>query len=90
MANKWLAAILSFFIPGLGVALSSLYKRFVVTLVIDIILGILIYYSGMNGILTIIGLLYSIYAAYDALICTEAANSNQAIPKLFGVLENME
>ena len=67
MVNAILAAILSFFIPGLGQALAGDIKRGVILFVIAIVLGLILGYLFGTGIITIIiGLIYDLYAAYDA------------------------
>ena len=80
--NKWIGAILSFFIPGLGQPYLGLYKRFVVQLVIGLILSCLVFVIGPIG--TYIALIWNIYTAYDSLKCTDAINGNQAIPAFLG------
>ena len=67
MANKILAAILSFLIPGLGQAYAGDLKKGIIFFVIALVLGIIIVYVlGSASWAYIISLLYSIYAAYDA------------------------
>lgn len=80
--NKWVAAVLSFFIAGLGQAYLGLYKRFVVQFVIVLILSFLVFVIG--SLSTFLCLIWSIYTAYDALQCTDAINNNQAIPAFLG------
>ncbi|MEA4957308.1 hypothetical protein SDC9_08387 [bioreactor metagenome] len=65
MANAILAAILSFFIPGLG----QLYggqgiTKSIIFFIIAVILGILT--TTVFSFIGIISLIYAIYAAYDA------------------------
>ena len=67
MANAILAAILSFFIPGLGQAYAGDIKKGVIFFVIAIVLGLIIMYVlGGAAWALIISLIYDIYAAYDA------------------------
>lgn len=62
--NPILAAILSFIIPGLGQAIVGDVKKGVIFFVIAIVLAII---SFLTGFLTsIVGLIFAIYAAYDA------------------------
>ena len=72
MANKILAAILSFLIPGLGQAYAGNLKRGIIFFVIALVLGIIIVYVlGSASWAYIISLLYAIYAAYDAYTIPE-------------------
>ncbi len=67
MVNAILAAVLSFFIPGLGQALAGEIKKGVIFFVIAIILGLILGFLFGTGIITyIIAIIYDIYAAYDA------------------------
>ena len=67
MVNAILAAVLSFFIPGLGQALAGDIKRGVIFFVIAIVLGLILGYIFGTGLITyIIAIIYDIYAAYDA------------------------
>lgn len=67
MANAILAAILSFFIPGLGQAYAGDIKKGIIFFVIAIVLGFILgYIFGMGTITYIIALIYDLYAAYDA------------------------
>ncbi len=67
MVNAILAAILSFFIPGLGQALAGDIKKGVIFFVIAIVLGFILgWIFGMGIITYIVALLYDLYAAYDA------------------------
>ncbi|OED29634.1 hypothetical protein [Methanosphaera sp. WGK6] len=79
MANPIVAAILSFF-SGIGNLYLGLYKRFIVTCVIAIILF-------STGVLMPLGLLFCLYYAYDSYIVANAMNENKEIPKLFTVLD---
>ena len=64
MANEILAAILSFFIPGLGQAYAGDIKKGVIFFVIAIVLGIISLITAF--LLYILYLIFAIYAAYDA------------------------
>ena len=75
MANKYLAVILSFFIPGLGQAYAGNIKKgilyFVVAFVAVAIIGSYFVDSVLTSFYYIIDLLISIYAAYDAYLMTK-------------------
>lgn len=64
--NAILAAILSFFIPGLGQAVYGDIKRGAIFFVIAVVLGVIASLIFRYWIMTIISLIYAIYAAYDA------------------------
>ena len=64
--NGILAAILSFFIPGLGQAISGELQRGVILFIFAIIVACLAGFIFKNWFVGIINLLISIYAAYDA------------------------
>ena len=66
MVNAILAAVLSFFIPGLGQAIAGDIKKGIIFFVIAIILAAIVSFVFRSWIVNIIGLLYSLYAAYDA------------------------
>ena len=66
MVNAILAAVLSFFIPGLGQAVAGDIKKGIIFFVISIILAAIVSFVFRSWIVNIIGLLYSLYAAYDA------------------------
>ena len=72
MANKYLAAILSFFIPGLGQIYARNIKNgiiyFLVAFVSLAIIGNFFVDSILNSFYYIIDILISIYAAYDAYL----------------------
>ena len=72
MANKYLAAILSFIIHGLGQAYAGDIKKGIVYfLVASVALGIIGTFfvdSVLNSFYYIIDILISIYAAYDAYL----------------------
>lgn len=86
--NKWIGAILSFFIPGLGQAYLGLYKRFVVFLAVTVLINILYVFIFQVGtialLLMFISMAWSLYAIYDAYLCTHAVNTTLPIPPLFG------
>ena len=75
MANKYLAVILSFFIPGLGQAYAGNVKKgilyFIVAFVAIVIIGSYFVDSVLTSFYYIIDLLISIYAAYDAYLMTK-------------------
>lgn len=88
MKNIYLAAILSLFIPGLGVAYLGLYKRFLVSFVIYCVLSIIVStILGFSISYYIITLIIALFFAYDAYTCTEAINNNTQIPLLFTKLD---
>lgn len=64
MANEILAAILSFFIPGLGQAYAGDIKKGAIFFVIAVVIFIISFFTGF--LLAPISLIYGIYAAYDA------------------------
>lgn len=66
MVNAILAAILSFFIPGLGQALAGDIKKGIIFFVVAIALGIIINFVFRSFFASIINILYSLYVAYDA------------------------
>jgi len=66
MVNAILAAILSFFIPGLGQALAGDVKKGAIFFIIFVVLALILWFVTQNIIVYIIDLIYSLYAAYDA------------------------
>lgn len=68
MVNAILAAVLSFFIPGLGQALAGDAKKGLMLFIIAILFAILSWFIFNNWVVHIIGILYSLYAAYDAYV----------------------
>ena len=66
MVNAILAAVLSFFIPGLGQALAGDIKKGIIFFVVAIILWVIGSFIFKHLILTVISLIYILYAAYDA------------------------
>ena len=72
MANKYLAAILSFIVPGLGQAYAGNIKKgivyFLVAFVAVSLIGGYFVDSVVNSFYYIIDFLISIYAAYDAYL----------------------
>lgn len=66
MANGILAAIMSFIIPGLGQAYAGDIQKGIIFIVISILLAIVSWFVFNHWVLHIIGIFYSIYAAYDA------------------------
>lgn len=66
MANAILAAILSFFIPGLGQVYAGDIKRGVYIFLVAAIFVIVISLFFQEAIYYIVDFLISIYAAYDA------------------------
>ncbi|WP_405305803.1 hypothetical protein [Methanobrevibacter sp.] len=75
MANKYLAVIMSFLIPGVGQAYAGDIKKgiayFLVAFVALEIIGIFFVDSILNSFYYIIDILISIYAAYDAYLMTK-------------------
>ena len=71
MTDAKLAAVLSFFIPGLGQALNGKIQKGVILLVIALILHFVIAYLINNRFGMIIQIAYSLYAAYDAYQLSE-------------------
>ena len=66
MANGILAAILSFFIPGLGQAYTGDIKKGVIFFIVAFIIVLLAMFVFRMWFISIISLIISIYAAYDA------------------------
>lgn len=64
MANGIVAAVLSFIIPGLGQLFAGDVKRGLIFLVIYLVLAVASFFTGF--ILSILTLIFRIYAAYDA------------------------
>ncbi|MBE6502447.1 MAG: hypothetical protein E7Z79_08420 [Methanobrevibacter thaueri] len=64
MANEILAAILSFFIPGLGQAYAGDIKKGVIFFVIAVVIAIISFLTAF--LLSFLSLIFAIYAAYDA------------------------
>ena len=64
MANAILAAILSFLIPGLGQAYAGDLKKGAIFFLIFVVLFVVAFMTGF--LLSIISLIFGIYAAYDA------------------------
>lgn len=64
MANPILAAILSFLIPGLGQIYAGDMQKGLIFIVIWVVLLIVGFFTAF--LTTIINLIFSIYAAYDA------------------------
>lgn len=65
MVNPTVAAIISFFLPGIGQAIQGETKKGIIMFVLYLIIGsILIYGIGMIG--QIICIIFAIWAAYDA------------------------
>ena len=72
MANKYLAAVLSFFIPGLGQAYAGNVKKGIVYFLVAVIawgiIGTVFVDSVLDSFYYIIDVLISIYAAYDGYL----------------------
>lgn len=66
MANGILAAILSFFIPGLGQAYAGDIKKGIIFFVVAFIIILLAMLVFKTWIIYILSFIISIYAAYDA------------------------
>lgn len=64
--NAIIAAILSFFIPGLGQAISGDVQKGVILFVMAIIVALLASLIFRSWFVSIINIIISIYAAYDA------------------------
>lgn len=64
MVSPIVAAIISFFFPGIGQVVQGETKKGIIMFVAAIILIILTYALGTIG--NIIYLIYAVYAAYDA------------------------
>lgn len=66
MVNPIIAAVLSFFIPGLGQIIAGRFKRGIIFLVIAIIIIIFATVIFQSWIVRIIDVLFAVFAAYDA------------------------
>lgn len=66
MVDAKLAAVLSFFIPGLGQGLQGQIHKGAILFVIAVILHFIIAFLINNRLGSIIQIAYSLYAAYDA------------------------
>ena len=75
MANKYLAAIMSFLIPGLGQAYAGDIKKGIVYFLVAVvalgIIGTFFVDSVLDSFYYIIDILIDIYAAYDAYLMTK-------------------
>ncbi|AMD17810.1 hypothetical protein TL18_07130 [Methanobrevibacter sp. YE315] len=69
--NSIIAAILSFFIPGLGQAISGDLKKGIILFVAAIVVGALAALVFRSWFVSIINLLISLYAAYDAYLMNQ-------------------
>ena len=72
MANKYIAAIMSFFIPGLGQAYAGNVKKgiayFIVAFITLGIVGMVFVDSVLTSFYYIINILIQIYATYDSYL----------------------
>ena len=68
MANKYLAAILSFIIPGLGQAYAGDIRKGIIYFVVAFVAVLIIIFIFADWIYYIVDILISIYAAYDAYL----------------------
>jgi TM2 domain-containing membrane protein YozV len=66
MVNAILAAVLSFFIPGLGQTLAGDVRKGIIFFVVAVILLAVSSFIFKHLIISIISLIYILYAAYDA------------------------
>lgn len=66
MAHPILAAVLSFFIPGLGQALAGDIKKGIIFFIIAILIACFASLIFRHWIVWIIDILYALFAAYDA------------------------
>lgn len=85
--NKNVAAIISFFLAGLGQLYLGNYVRGIASFLISGIVSYIFIMLAGTTVGMIISLLFSVYYAYDAIECTDAVNNNTSAPKLFTVLE---
>ena len=68
MANKYLAAILSFIIPGLGQAYAGDIRKGIIYFVVAFVAVLIISFIFADWIYYIVDILISIYTAYDAYL----------------------
>lgn len=66
MVSPIIAAIISFFLPGIGQIIQGETKKGAIMFVIAIVLSLISYSLGGMMIINIILFIYGIYAAYDA------------------------
>ena len=66
MVNAIIAAVLSFFIPGLGQALAGDIKKGIIFFVIALVLAGIATLIFRSWLVNLIEIVYSVYAAYDA------------------------
>ena len=66
MVNAILAAVLSFFIPGLGQAVSGELVKGIIFFIVAIILSAIVALVFRQWFAWIINFIYSLYAAYDS------------------------
>lgn len=99
--NKWIAPILNviggliiYALCGIGHAIYlRLYKRAAIFAAGGLLLSAIFYVLfiladslALTAITTLIGIAFTIYAAYDAYKCTEAINEGRELPALIGGL----
>lgn len=97
--NKWIAPILNFIggmliygLSGIGHALYlRLYKRAAIFAAIGFLLSAIFFVLfifadsfALTAITTLIGIAFTLYAAYDAYKCSEAMNEGRELPALIG------
>lgn len=71
MVNGILAAILSFFIPGLGQAYAGDIKKGIILFVLAIVMLLIVNFIFKGWVYYIISLAICVYAAYDAYQMTQ-------------------
>lgn len=71
MVNPILAAILSFFIPGLGQFYAGSLQKGIVMFLLAAIIAILVSIVFREWVYYLVNLLYSIYVAYDAYMMAQ-------------------
>ena len=66
MVKAIIAAILSFFIPGLGQALAGDIRKGVIFFIVAVVLGLIASLIFKEWFVYIINVLYALFAAFDA------------------------
>ena len=83
--NMIIAMLISFFFTGLGLVYDGLPTRGIVVFGIAIVIGIIVQFGGI--MVSLLSIVWLIYALYDTYQCTKAINENQPIPKFLGHYE---
>ena len=71
MANKYLAAVFSFFIPGLGQAYAGEIKKGILYFILALVVLFIVSFIFVDWFYYVVDLLISVYAAYDAYLLAD-------------------